>query len=97
MGAPRPPPPVDWSSAPDARRHSVKPSWSLPKPLLARVAEQAKLAGVRPGRWARVALELADPTAVAARLAEQDAAPSVPSPPADAPSRRRRASKRPPA
>lgn len=66
-------PPVNWSSAPDARRHSVKPSWSLPKPLLARVAEQAAQAGVKPSRWARVALELADPATVAARLAEQDA------------------------
>lgn len=73
MSAPRPPPPVDWSSAPDARRHSVKPPWSLPKPLLAHVAEQAELAGVKPSRWARVALELADPATVAARLAEQDA------------------------
>ena len=66
-------PRVNWRSTPRALRSAVQPSWSLPKPLLARVAEQAAQAGVKPSRWARVALELADPATVAARLAEEDA------------------------
>lgn len=69
-------PPVNWRSTPRALRSAVQPSWSLPKPLLAHVAEQAAQAGVKPSRWARIALELADPATVAARLAEQDAEPA---------------------
>ena len=60
-------------STPPARRHVIQPGWGFPRALIAHVANEAELAGVKPSRWARVALELADPATVAARLAGQDA------------------------
>lgn len=50
------PAPVDWSSAPDARRHRLEARWTLPRALLAHVRAEARREGVTPSELVERAL-----------------------------------------